>query len=391
MQLEEKFSYSAQPHAAPLAMKKSKYRNADNNDQQSPVENGLGNLMYDARVIRGNTYAARVLTTSDKDKLNLESSKKFPTKSRQSRQKAPGARVGTPPPVEGRTHMKMQTDEFIEEITDRPLEHDAETQTLPFMDRPASPLFVRAKIGSDASTQIGEGDLFDFDLEVEPLLELLVGKTLHVSMLEIMQEVPHSMVVLDSFNSFISQEELEAIRLQQEEFETLRNIEIAEVQRLEVEIKRKAQERERRIAQENRRVEEKRRLEESIAARAFSNQFLGELHNNVFDMLQEQGHFYDPVKKEIEVMFMGGLISNVVNAANSYEAASIIAKELLESARVRARAFEREAKALRKERQDRLEQERLQREEQQRLENEAAAEALRLAAAAAEGTGEGEE
>lgn len=374
MQLEEKFSYSAQPHAAPLAMKKSKYRNADNNDQQSPVDNGLGNLMYDARVVRGNTYAARVLTSSDKDKLNLETSKKFPSKSRQSRQKAPGARVGTPPPVEGRTHMKMQTDEFIEEITDRPLEHDAETQTLPFMDRPASPLFVRAKIGSDISTQIGEGDLFDFDLEVEPLLELLVGKTLHVSMLEIMQE-----------------EELEAIRLQQEEFETLRNIEIAEVQRLEVEIKRKSQERERRIAQENRRVEEKRRLEESIAARAFSNQFLGELHNNVFDMLQEHGHFYDPVKKEIEVMFMGGLISNVVNAANSYEAASIIAKELLESARVRARAFEREAKALRKEKQDRLEQERLRREEQQRLESEAAAEVLRLAAVAAEGAGEAEE
>ena len=112
---------------------------------------------------------------------------------------------------------------------------------------------------------------------------------------------------------------MEAIRLQQEEFETLRNIEIAEVQRLEVEIKRKAAEKERRIAQENKRVEDKRRLEESIAARAFSNQFLGELHINVFDMLQEQGHFYDPVKKEIEVKFMGDLIKNVVNAANSYE------------------------------------------------------------------------
>ena len=66
-------------------------------------------------------------------------------------------------------------------------------------------------------------------------------------------------------------------------------------------------------------MEDKRRLEESIAARAFSNQFLGELHVSVFDMLQEQGHFYDPVKKEIEVNFMGGLVSNVVTAANSYE------------------------------------------------------------------------
>lgn len=108
----------------------------------------------------------------------------------------PGARVGTPPPVDGRCHLKMQTDEYIEEITDRPLERDAETQTLPFMDRPASPLFVRAKIGIDITTQIEDGELFDFDLEVEPLLELLVGKTLHVSMLELMQEVVHYYILL---------------------------------------------------------------------------------------------------------------------------------------------------------------------------------------------------
>jgi hypothetical protein len=51
------------------------------------------------------------------------------------------------------------------------------------MDRPESPLFVKAKTGRDVETQIESGDLFDFDLEVEPILEILVGKTLHVSML----------------------------------------------------------------------------------------------------------------------------------------------------------------------------------------------------------------
>jgi hypothetical protein len=56
------------------------------------------------------------------------------------------------------------------------------------MDRPASPLFVRACTGQDMETQILPGDLFDFDLEVEPLLEVLVGKSIHVAMLELMQE-----------------------------------------------------------------------------------------------------------------------------------------------------------------------------------------------------------
>lgn len=49
-----------------------------------------------------------------------------------------------------------------------------ETQTEAFMDRPPSPLFVPAKSGVDADTQVVVGELFDFDLEVsvqEPLRE----------------------------------------------------------------------------------------------------------------------------------------------------------------------------------------------------------------------------
>lgn len=34
------------------------------------------------------------------------------------------------------------------------------------MDRPPSPLFVPAKSGVDAETQVVVGELFDFDLEV---------------------------------------------------------------------------------------------------------------------------------------------------------------------------------------------------------------------------------
>jgi hypothetical protein len=46
------------------------------------------------------------------------------------------------------------------------------------MDRPPTPLFIPMKIGVDVETQIAAGDLFDFNFEVEPILEVLVGKTL---------------------------------------------------------------------------------------------------------------------------------------------------------------------------------------------------------------------
>ena len=46
-------------------------------------------------------------------------------------------------------------------------------------------LFYWFYSGVDIDTQIYEGDLFDFDVEVKPILEVLVGKTIEQSLLEV--------------------------------------------------------------------------------------------------------------------------------------------------------------------------------------------------------------
>ena len=56
-------------------------------------------------------------------------------------------------------HIEVQTELYLEEITDRVEEADIQTQTDAFLDRPPTPLFVPAKTGMDASTQIEEGDV----------------------------------------------------------------------------------------------------------------------------------------------------------------------------------------------------------------------------------------
>ena len=60
----------------------------------------------------------------------------------------------------------LQTESYLEELTDTVPEADMQTQTDAFLDRPATPMFVPAKMGVDATTQIEAGDLFDFDFEV---------------------------------------------------------------------------------------------------------------------------------------------------------------------------------------------------------------------------------
>ena len=48
--------------------------------------------------------------------------------------------------------------------------------------------FLPQKLGKDEATQILDGDLFDFDIDVQPLLTVIVGKTLEQSLLELEQE-----------------------------------------------------------------------------------------------------------------------------------------------------------------------------------------------------------
>lgn len=67
--------------------------------------------------------------------------------------------------------------------------------------------------------------LFDFDLEVRPMLEVLVGKTIEQSLLEVREE-----------------EELANLRISQSVYEELHNIELAEIQRLEEQERRHREE-----------------------------------------------------------------------------------------------------------------------------------------------------
>jgi hypothetical protein len=134
-------------------------------------------------------------------------------------------RARTPDAVAGRKHADAQTENYLEELTDKAPEEDASTQTDAIMDRPAPPLFIPQPSGISQETQILEGELFDFDLECEPLLEVLVGKAIDQSLVEVVEE-----------------QELKAIKAQQEYFEQRRAVELAEAQRLEAAERRRQQE-----------------------------------------------------------------------------------------------------------------------------------------------------
>lgn len=120
----------------------------------------------------------------------------------------------------GRQHLFVQTDEYIENLTDKPPTQEMGIATEFYLDRPPVPLFqpkMPAKENCKA-TQIFDADveLFDFDQEVEPMLNVLCLKTLEQARMEVLEE-----------------NELSIMKAQKKEYEEVRNAELIEAQRFE--------------------------------------------------------------------------------------------------------------------------------------------------------------
>ncbi|XP_046393123.1 radial spoke head protein 3 homolog B isoform X4 [Ischnura elegans] len=285
------YTFSTRPKA--VFTSRRKYRNPITPDDGPQC---YGNIMYDRRVVRGttvNTQAGQV--DIEQRRMELEAARRRRAAARR-RAKAPRRpqRLGTPPPVSGRQHMDVQTDKYLEEIFDRPMEEDVWCQTDPFIDRPPTPLYIPAKTGVDAETQIYPGDLFDFDVEVRPLLEVLVGKTIESSLIEVLEE-----------------EELAALRAQQRRFQELRAAEMAEQQRLEEQERRLREEKERRVAQRRAALEAQKEAERRVAAAVLTRGYLIDLLPSVLEGLRESGDLPDDVEKETEESIVPWLADEV--------------------------------------------------------------------------------
>lgn len=267
-------------------MERQKYREDDHGTQKMAT-----NIMHDRRVVRGNTYAALVVPEDDPAELaKLREAQKRRLKKANQRYNRPG----TPEPVPGRHHMDIQTDSYLEELTGAQLEFEAETQTDFLLDRPATPLYIPAKSGVDAVTQIEEGELFDFDAEVEPILEVLVGKTLERSMMEVLED-----------------EELDAMKKHQEYFQQVREQELIEVQRMEAAEQRRQDEISRRKEQAAARKKFDDAVIRKILSRNLSRSYLSGLQQRCFEELHDAGIFHDGNLVAVEGMFMPWLLDSM--------------------------------------------------------------------------------
>lgn len=307
---QDGYTFSSEPKA--IQNQKKKYRNPDEREQRAlPV-----NIMSDRRIHRGNTYASSTLPLhAQPDPVEIQKAAELRRRLKAKRRAEAQRRLRTPDPVDGRKHIDVQTDLYLEELADKVPEAYAATQTDAFLDRAPSPLYIPQKSGVDVATQVYEGELFDFNFEVQPILEVLVGKTLEQAVMEVMEE-----------------EELKILKQHQLDYEEKRSIEHAEVQRLEDAERRRTEEKQRRLVEQLRLLKEKQEVSEKLAARAFAQSYLQNLVPSVFDTLATNGYFYDIIEKEVDSLFLPWLAQETQKNMKKQTLATVVLEEIIRSA-----------------------------------------------------------
>ena len=69
------------------------------------------------------------------------------------------------------------------------MKHESEIEPDYYIDRPPSATYIPDEEGTDIAIQVHnyDADLFDFEMEVEPILQVLVGKSLEQARIEVIE------------------------------------------------------------------------------------------------------------------------------------------------------------------------------------------------------------
>jgi hypothetical protein len=174
------FTYSSQPHAAPsrTATKQPRYR--DPND--APLT-----LMSDPRVIRGSTQTLAKKIALSKAEMSKSQSM---TQRYKEVEREPVSRPTYKFEVKPFSNDEIDVSRYLVQQTDyRPQKKALDTQTDTLLPRPDTPDYVPAKVGVDTGTQVEDvTELFDFETEVRPIVEVITQKTIDQALFELNTE-----------------------------------------------------------------------------------------------------------------------------------------------------------------------------------------------------------
>lgn len=92
----------------------------------------------------------------------------------------------TPEAPAGKSNVDAQTDQFVSELTDKAPCYEIGVQTEFKTNRPPTPHKMPRLVGVSKKTLTEDNEIFLFEDEAEPILQVLCGKTLEVAQMEVL-------------------------------------------------------------------------------------------------------------------------------------------------------------------------------------------------------------
>ena len=289
--------------------------------RKQPRYREAANLMFDRRVVRGPTYRSKAELTATA--IAIQPQHKTPNKPQTTHPtrsiKLASVLPSNPAPSAPHTAaMQVQTDDYLEELTDETYEQDNATQTDPALLPPPSSssppslssLYVPKTRGTDAATSIEGDELFDFDSAVLPILATLTARMLDQALIEVREEQ--------------EMHELLTARLR---FERERDISQAEVARLQASHERKMAEKERRFAAERSRLLAAQHAAQQRAATEAAERAMEAVRRE--EEMRAKAAEGDPLEEEVKAQFMPWLMSEVRKKVEAEEQARRAVDDLI--------------------------------------------------------------
>lgn len=209
---------------------------------------------------------------------------------------------------------------ILEYLTDKPNMKETDTQTDLLLNKPSvgrkqaqrSLVLVTNELGErvwiddeenkHVTTQIVAADnLYDFNREVEPILSVLITKTLEQARMEVLEE-----------------EEMKIMKDQRKVFEQRKMAELAEVQREEANEKRLEQETTRRKIQSQLIEDRQVGVHKQLCSRMVSKSFLRTLMKNSLDSVEQIGFFDEDSLTQLHSSFLPWLYDEVCYKLDKY-------------------------------------------------------------------------
>jgi len=185
------YSFSSQPK--PVTSGRKKYREPGEEDISMYRDLKETCITWDKRVHRGNTYS--IYKQNDIKEALEDAAQSATTKPIRRRKVKEPSVFDMPMPERDKKPVDLTSHLTAKEV---PIETETvEAQTDEFLPEPPPEHFVPQKTGIDVHTQVEDGEIFNFDFEVEPILDVLVNKTLEQSIMEVEEE--HEIESMKSF------------------------------------------------------------------------------------------------------------------------------------------------------------------------------------------------